>query len=1354
MPVSASTSTDVIGGTLEAVELTSPELTVHAGATIKADAIDNAITKIKAVRFIPLASNTDGNLRIAEFELWAGSVNILRSSSYPWTVTETYGDGVTRTGAVSNLTNGRISTTSSWDASFADGDDWNACASWRVNASNSALASGNCVIEYTFTDSAPMFTSYSIQSSYYAAKAPRAWQILVSVDGEYWQEVSSVSGQAFAQWSAVVTKEIGTAGSDAEVTVKEDGALALKGTHKMTLTLEDGAILRAVAGESMSADGTTFNFPEADNAVVIDASALSLERGVYMAVMTGDWTIDDLKHFRAGETNVEIVVAGGALAVTLGDNLTGPYHLATEGAMNWNTDAWRYTTEDGEEAAFPAAWGELVTKQSADVVIEPKGDTVLSIDCAVSFDTLSAYIDTTVTGTNDTDSAASRFAAFTLADGGGSLVANRIDFGEFESTTRLAIDSGTSVIAAGVDTVIDAPSTGGTVELAGGKVTFNVADTNSTLVAGASGTVEFPRDGSANLYPLVKLAKAADLANLSTAAGCSLVVQGGVLYGAVSTLYADVPAGATTDWSALVFKDSEGLVTTNIDWSVVETVNLVSTGDATVNIDVDGVGSVGAINRSSPEGTEISLVSNIELPDPYYNFEFNGSFAQSGGQATFAFEENGTAPEYVSARGGEAMVKCTHWTNGTTFDFGSGAYTVTATARMTETADAIAFSWGQYSTAGLALTSKSAGEVSLGYWVSGMSAHTNLIEAAVADATTRFHFYAIRVSGTTVDLFVDGSKAGTAEITTAPTKAMQFHNLHGNLGYGFAAGADEALDNFSLYRSALSGLEITALATANPVWPRVLETTIASAEGDIDFAALEWTENGKAVEFPSEYDPDDSLTALIHLECDATLVISNPPPASFITVAGAHTLTIAYADSALYPCGTLEPTYGEVTLSGNAALRLAAKAGERLPTFGFTVNGGSVKYEPAEGATIYMREGESLVDPALAGAGDFEVVAGATLTLNNTGTTTCDITGAGKVKLTRSASTTYSKAWSIAGAVEIVMNNDSVWPVFDNSDFFPNRPELVLTSNSSTVSDKRAFILGTAMANAWLKVRDMSGNMGVRADWGNASGGRNVDVLVTKDLTWSGAAYSDSSRIISLALHGDGNGTHEYTLAGASTSTGTLTVSNGVNAVFTAGGKWTGPIVVADAAITIPDARAIAKLTLAGNSEIDLSTADSALTVTNLTASGNVTVKVADVSRLVAGNTIIAWSAAPESVTFASDRDDVAFESTAEGLKVKSAPSFYSVTYAAPENATLTALAGEGDAATEFASGSYFEAGTRLEFILGSVPRGYSYRWTGALESDEIDGATLVIPSLATNRVISAEVKRSPRSLKLLLKAN
>ena len=1356
MPVSASTSTDVIGGTLEAEKLTSPVITVRAGATLAADAIDNEITKIKAIRFIPLASNTDGNLRLAELEFWADGVNILRSSSYPWTVKTTYGDGVTQTGAVSYLTNGRISTTSSWDASFADSDDWSACASWRVNASNAALASGNCVIEYTFTGSAPMFTSYSLQSSYYAVKAPRAWKILVSVDGEYWQEVSSVTGQAFAQWSAVVTKTVGAAGSDAAVTVKANGALALQGEHQMTLTLEDGAILKATPGEAMSATGTTFVFPEAENAVVIDASALGLVRGETAAVLTGDWKIDDLRYFRSSAADVEIIVtAEGALAVTVGDDLAGPYHLATAGAMNWNTDAWRYTSGEDETTQFPAAWGELVTKQSADVIIEPTGDTTLSVDCAVTFDTLSAFIDTTTADTNATESTTRSFAAFTLADGGGSLFANRIDLGEFEATTRIQLDTGTSTIVAGVDTVIDAASTGGTLELAGGKLTFNVADTNSTLAAGATGAVDFPTTGVGNRFALVGIAKAADAKNLTAAEGRSFVVESGVLYGVVSSFTAEVSAGVTNDWSALVFKDADGRVTTGIDWSVVETVNLVSTGDAVVNIDVDGVEEVGAINRESPAGTQIKIISDVALPDPYYNFEFDGTFEQSGGQATFAFTESGTAPEYVAARGGQAMTKCTHWTNGTTFDFGSGAYTVTATARMTTTVDAIAFSWGQNSTAGLALTSKGADEVSLGYWKSGMSAHTNLIEATVSDAAAKFHFYAIRVNGTTVDLFVDGSKAGTAEITTVPTKAMQFHNLHGNLGYGFSAGADEALDNFSLYRSALTGLEITALASENPVWPRLMETTIGADVERIAFEDLVWTENGKACEFPTEFDADDSLTALIHLERDATLIVTTPPAASYISVDGAHTLSIEYAEPTNYPGGETAAPYSEVTLGGGARLSIVAAAGQRVPTIaGFTVSGGTLEYAPAAGGVVYMRDGETLTNPTLAGEGAFEVSALATLVLNNTTTTACDLTGTGTLRLTRSANTTYAKAWSFAGVIELVMNANSIWPVFDNAAMFPNRPEFKLQSDAAAVSDARAFILGPAMSGGWLKVRDLAGNLGVRTDWNGSNDYRGLDVLVTKDCEWSGCAYTGSNnRNQHLKLCGDGVGTHVYTLAGASTSTGTLTVTNGVDLIFAEGGKWTGPIVVADAEITVADARTIAKLTLAGNSVIELSTTNSALTVSTLAATGEVTVKVADATRLAVGSTIINWSAAPDAVKFVSDRDDIVFEAAAEGLKVKYDSSYARVDFAAPDNAVLTARAGEGEDAAVIESGAYLPLGTRIEFTLGDFVRRCTFEWTGVAEGDLVDGATLVIPSLAANREIGVEMTLAPRALKLMIKA-
>ena len=354
---------------------------------------------------------------------------------------------------------------------------------------------------------------------------------------------------------------------------------------------------------------------------------------------------------------------------------------------------------------------------------------------------------------------------------------------------KLTSSNGSSLAAETLDfsifpgaLTLDIENLSGTLSMPGGGLVFTKSATNAVLAADSSGLIAFDfADAGSLAYPLIALEDAGSLTNLTLAAS-------------VDT----------------------------------ETANytLTTVGNILYAVDLKQY-------RAAVEAGTDPL--EVTIAEPYHNYEFNGNLNQSNNQASLTLKSSNN-PTYVESRGDQAMTVYTGYCDGdTAFALGSsGRWTVTATARLCATDNHIVFAVGRKTTAGIALTSKSADMVSVAYWYSSGN-HGNLIEVAVPKASSQFHHYAIRVSGTLVELFVDGEKAGEGQISAdhivSGSTGFQFHSVHGGLPGGLSGGGDEAIDNFSMYQRALSELEIIKLAVANPLWP--YSGTLDIPEGEV-----------------------------------------------------------------------------------------------------------------------------------------------------------------------------------------------------------------------------------------------------------------------------------------------------------------------------------------------------------------------------------------------------------------------------------------------------------------------------------------------------------------------------------------
>ena len=141
-------------------------------------------------------------------------------------------------------------------------------------------------------------------------------------------------------------------------------------------------------------------------------------------------------------------------------------------------------------------------------------------------------------------------------------------------------------------------------------------------------------------------------------------------------------------------------------------------------------------------------------------------------------------------------------------------FTILSIVRSVEQNNASLFCLGSsfHDQCGFALASGGKDIITLSYWENG-TPHADLISANVPLSSEKYHAYAIRAKGKTVELFVDGVKAGTARLNAIPQYGLQFMGVIGgsnNTGLGMPVGA--RIDDWRFCNSAISDASIEAYA--------------------------------------------------------------------------------------------------------------------------------------------------------------------------------------------------------------------------------------------------------------------------------------------------------------------------------------------------------------------------------------------------------------------------------------------------------------------------------------------------------------------------------------------------------------
>ena len=141
-------------------------------------------------------------------------------------------------------------------------------------------------------------------------------------------------------------------------------------------------------------------------------------------------------------------------------------------------------------------------------------------------------------------------------------------------------------------------------------------------------------------------------------------------------------------------------------------------------------------------------------------------------------------------------------------------WTILTIAKLSETNNAVLFQFGssEYDQSGFALASGGKDVVTLSHWLPH-TAHTDVISVNVSSASTKYHAYALRGRGRSVELLVDGVMVGSTTLQTIPEVGFQFFSvIQGDGNTGLTSAKGEHVDDWRMYDVAIPDTAIVAYA--------------------------------------------------------------------------------------------------------------------------------------------------------------------------------------------------------------------------------------------------------------------------------------------------------------------------------------------------------------------------------------------------------------------------------------------------------------------------------------------------------------------------------------------------------------
>lgn len=472
-------------GTTAFSALTTPALSISAGATVSSTALDNTISTIKAIRFYPLATNGGGTTcAISELEFYNANGKVTISSNYsqPTDIATCSNWGALWDGKINGL------------ADFGLGKNEYV---WSVTVRDvSHFTNGRYYMQFNFATAIPVITHYKVGAPYnnQNTKSLKNFRVDVTSDGISWVTVSTVTGASVPGagfgdlWqNAGNPFTCNAASGSTAVTVSAGGAYGLKGTPKAKITCEAGAIFKAVSGSALQYNANcTIVYPKAGT-IEIDPTALNLADGASAQVIKNNgktFTHADLAHFSVPEGyNLERDANG--LNVVKESTLAGPYRRTLDGRATWAETGW---TADAETEG--GTWSSANRQPCADIELLTTADTVLKITESVSFGTLRQQVLPEGEEGSGVDRSAYANRLRLEKSASATVEAVTYDLSAFEGRVTIAFSTGAATVIAGADTRLRESGTGKLVIGEGMKVTLYAARWGGTI-ENNGGTIEY-----------------------------------------------------------------------------------------------------------------------------------------------------------------------------------------------------------------------------------------------------------------------------------------------------------------------------------------------------------------------------------------------------------------------------------------------------------------------------------------------------------------------------------------------------------------------------------------------------------------------------------------------------------------------------------------------------------------------------------------------------------------------------------------------------------------------------------------------------------------------------------------------
>lgn len=175
----------------------------------------------------------------------------------------------------------------------------------------------------------------------------------------------------------------------------------------------------------------------------------------------------------------------------------------------------------------------------------------------------------------------------------------------------------------------------------------------------------------------------------------------------------------------------------------------------------------------------------------------------------------------------------------------SGPFSIFFSARLRNHADhGVFFSLGGNgdNATNLAVTADKSGNVALERWTQSPRKIITLVRTSGLDSAADFHPYAVVWDGTKLHLYVDGAEAGSStDFGDISQKKFQFAGVHGGTDHNIGLWEGGfALEDFRIYKNALSAAEVGKLSARYAKWPNGALVWNGGSSGSWDYSSVCW----------------------------------------------------------------------------------------------------------------------------------------------------------------------------------------------------------------------------------------------------------------------------------------------------------------------------------------------------------------------------------------------------------------------------------------------------------------------------------------------------------------------------------